>query len=373
MPKTTNSKCAAVLGLTLLGFAPLPSIFHRAPGLESAVEEPATRDDQNVACSLDLSLPGTMSDIVSNALYREMGVKESEVHAYLNRTRSQFPTGDALLAAAAKNFELSEEALTVAVEKYRHCNCSHAPLVAGQIVAREDSKVRPPVSVEATQFAKDVTLHVVLHELAHALVREFDLPVLANEETLADAFATHYLTTYLPDRAFDVIRARTRSLMQEASEVPRTEWTVSGEHNSDARRAFQIAAVAVAADPAKYRSIATEVGMSEDDIRSAADYGTEIHRSWRRLLKNYRMPEGMRSSEARVRRDESSEFLDNLCQGGLADELTEAIKSFDWHSTVTIHFAESGGGASWSRSKRTITVNSEYVQRFVAQGKSLER
>jgi hypothetical protein len=35
-----------------------------------------------------------------------------------------------------------------------------------------------PVSV----FAADVTLHVVLHELGHAVIRKFDLMVLGNEE-----------------------------------------------------------------------------------------------------------------------------------------------------------------------------------------------
>jgi hypothetical protein len=62
--------------------------------------------------------------------------------------------------------------------------------------------------------------------MGHALVREFDVPILGNEETLADAFATHYLTTYLRDRALAVLDARVRSLMIEASEVPRARWTV---------------------------------------------------------------------------------------------------------------------------------------------------
>ena len=84
------------------------------------------------------------------------------------------------------------------------------------------------------------------------MVREFDLPILSNEEAMADAFATHYLTMHMPDRALDVLMARTTSLMIEAGELPRDQWPISGEHESDARRAFQIAAWAIAADPAKY-------------------------------------------------------------------------------------------------------------------------
>lgn len=222
---------------------------------------------------------------------------------------------------------------------------------------------------EAIQFAQDVTLHVVLHELGHALVREFDLPILGNEETLADAFATCYLTTHLPDRAFDVIKARTVSLMIEAKEVPREEWTVKGEHNSDARRAYQIVALALAADPQKYQPLAQLVGMTERDVSRSIDYGAEIHRSWRRMLKPLWMPTGIESNEARVRFDSDDETSSLMDSRGLTDEIEKVVKRFDWHSQITVHFSEGEGGAGWNRSRRTITVYAEYIQRFMAQGK----
>ena len=172
----------------------------------------------------------------------------------------------------------------------------------------------------------------------------------------------------MPDRAFDVIRARTRSLMIEANEVPRHEWRVDGEHNNDARRAHQIAAVAIAADRQKYAPIAAEVGLSPSKIKGAADYGTEIHRSWRRLLSPLWLPKGSPIREARFQADDSNPFIKNLCAEGLREELTAALHRFDWHSQVKIHFKDAQGGASWSRSRRTITVNREYAQRFVLQG-----
>lgn len=226
---------------------------------------------------------------------------------------------------------------------------------------------------KAQEFAKNVTLHVVLHEMAHALIREFDLPVLANEETQADAFATYYLTNHLPDRAVDVIEARVRSLMIEAKEVARDEWTVSGEHNSDARRAFQIVSIALASDPEKFTPIAEEIGMPGSAVRSAQDYGTEIHRSWRRILKPLWMAKDEVSTEMRVGLDDGSDWVKGFCSGQLADEVKTALGRFDWHSTVVVFFAEGDGGAGWNRGRRTITVNSEYIQRFIAQGKLATR
>jgi len=232
--------------------------------------------------------------------------------------------------------------------------------VCAKPAAAQDEKV--------SKFAEDVTVHVVLHELARALVREFDLPILGNEETLADSFATHYLTAHMPDRAMDVIKARVQSLMIEAKEIPKAKWEFNGEHNHDARRAYQITALAIAADPQKYKQLAPLVGMSESDVRNAADYGTEIHRSWRRVLRPLSMPENKESKETRFEYDDSNPIVKQLRSGKATKEIEAAVKSFDWHSQVKIYFAEGDGGAGWNRSKRTITVNSEYIARFIRQG-----
>jgi len=54
---------------------------------------------------------------------------------------------------------------------------------------------------DLSDFSKNVVTHVLYHELAHALIREFDLPVLTNEEAMADSFATIAVTTWHLDVA----------------------------------------------------------------------------------------------------------------------------------------------------------------------------
>ena len=280
----------------------------------------------------------------------------------------RYATGDDWLKAAAEHFKIDQKRLAALVEHWRHINCRH-PAIPGYAVPEADPLLDPvPVSV----FAADVALHVVLHELGHAVIREFDLMVLGNEETMADAFATHLLTEHFPEHAVRAISARVKSLMIEADEVPRDRWTVRGEHDNDARRAYQIAALAIAADKEKYASVAETVGMSERDIVNARDYGSDIHRAWRRTLSPLMMPAGKVSKEARFRADESTRAFVDAGEPSLASTIKSALQRIDWHSQVTVDFVWGPGRAAWSRENRTVTVNSEYLQRFIAQGVKAE-
>ncbi len=314
-----------------------------APSLapqENPTASPRTQEE--VACSIDLMRVGQMEDVLSNALMHAYRFEESRVTPYLSQARTGCADGPELLRQTAAEFGLEVAHLDATVTRFRHVNCTHphepiAELAALDAAANSAAATAGGAAVPPTVFATDVTLHVVLHELAHALVREFDLPILGNEETLADAFATHYLVTELPERAPAVLRARVASLLYEAAEVPRTKWTVGGEHDNDARRAYQIAALAFAADRERYAHLADLVGMNEDQRGDAADYCAEIHRSLRRVLRPLWMPPGQASKESRVVVEDnvpsSAPFVQDLLP-----VLEGALARFDWHSQVTLAF-----------------------------------
>lgn len=347
------------------------------------------------ACHGDIRLRGVLADVLSNALRADFGI---DVYAPALSEGSD-TRGEALFQRIVTKYNLDPDALKESISRHQHTNCNHGPVDdsltdaalaawrapasapqsglprtpnATPAATATDTKIAASQAGLVTQFARDVTLHVVLHEMGHALIREFDIPVLANEETMADAFATYYLTTHMPDRALDAVTARITSLMVEAEESAERErangidWT--SEHDHDGRRAYQIAALTIAADPEKYAKLAPLVGMSEGDIRSAVDYGGELRRSWRRVLQPLWMPDGAASEEAAVVYDETNPFLVSLCDGGLASEVETVLRRFDWHSQVTVRFIDGSGRAGWNRSTRAVTVHSEYVRRFVRQG-----
>ena len=287
--------CSAIWGATASAQNPSPlhSPVDVAPSASLAPDS-LPPNSPVPPCDIDLSKPGQMADIISNVLLREK--KKQEVRTFLDRAKGRFATGDELLKAAADHFQIDPKELTQSVEHWRHINCKHAAIPGYAVPDPDALRGSSPLPVSA--FAAYVTLHVVFHEIGHAVIREFDLMVLGNEETMADAFATHLLIEHFPDRAVGAISARVKSLMIEAEEVPRDRWSIRGEHDNDARRAFQIAALAVAADKRKYIAVAELVGMTERDVQKACDYGADIHRAWRRTLAPLLMPAGKISNEA---------------------------------------------------------------------------
>ena len=114
-------------------------------------------------------------------------------------------------------------------------------------------------------------------------------------------------------------------------------------------------------------------GMSEGEMKSSADYGSEIHRSWRRVLRPLRMPDGLESNEVRIRVEAGAAVVGQLAGTALVSRLEEVLRGFDWHSEVTLEFVDGNGGAAWNRSRRTIRVHGDYLLRFVDQGAAIPR
>jgi hypothetical protein len=77
------------------------------------------------ACTVDLTKPGMMSDIVSNALMRGLGRPATEVRAFLAGSERRYATGEELLVASAAAFQIEEQVLRDQVQKFHHCNCDH--------------------------------------------------------------------------------------------------------------------------------------------------------------------------------------------------------------------------------------------------------
>ena len=58
--------------------------------------------------------------------------------------------------------------------------------------SEEDDKVQLRVD-DLYTFALNATIGTLMHEIGHALIDMYDIPVFANEEDVADSFLTYYL------------------------------------------------------------------------------------------------------------------------------------------------------------------------------------
>lgn len=215
---------------------------------------------------------------------------------------------------------------------------------------------------EVTPFARNVVTHVVAHELAHALIREFDLPLLGNEEVIADDFATLFVARVMPDRAEAVVHDRARSLLVEAGGA---EPAMGAEHPPDERRALRAVCLLHGFDPDRYGA-PDWAGLSEDDLGGCREAAPEIARGWRRVLEPLLLPEGVRVNEFDLD-VEDGPLAASLREGGLAEELGGLVALFDWHSMITLSFERCDGAARWARNGRTIRVCDAHVSRFAEQ------
>jgi hypothetical protein len=188
------------------------------------------------------------------------------------------------------------------------------------------------------EFVLGNIVFVLFHEVGHALVSEFELPVLGREEDAVDRFATFLLTpegdedeesdpsTILIDAMRGWFAASKRT------ELADIEWW--GEHGPDQQRAYQIACLLYGADTKKFKKLADEVRLPEERKESCPGEAESNTASWVKVVEPHVLDDGEKppkrvtvsygaAGEYSVERDllKESELLE-----GIASEVTAAFR-----------------------------------------------
>lgn len=207
----------------------------------------------------------------------------------------------------------------------------------------------------------DALVHGVAHEIGHAFLREFDLPILGPEEAIADDFATVNVHLTFPERAEAIVAARAAQNLADGEETG-----AFSEDADDDRRAGRSLRVRYGLDPERHEGSPGRYGMTEDEAATCADLCPEVGRASRCLIDRYRMPEGARVTEVRLTGDDMP--LTRLVAGSrLGEDAGAMLRAIDWHSQIPLSVEACDGGTAWSRNGRKITICDAYIERFERQ------
>lgn len=220
--------------------------------------------------------------------------------------------------------------------------------------------------VTISEPTENALLHVLAHEIGHAILREFDLPIIGPEEDIADDFATIYIYMTFPDRAADIIRARALQNMADG-----TQQGMFSEYRNDDQRAGRSVCLLYGQDPERFSDLAAEFGLEGDEAEACQDFAPEVGRSWRRILDNYRMPSDARVTEVGLSVAESP-YAQALANSAFRNDTYTLVSAIDWHSRVTVSLEECDGSSFWSRNGRRMTICSGYIARFEQQLSGIE-
>lgn len=223
-----------------------------------------------------------------------------------------------------------------------------------------------------TEFAKAVTTHVLLHELGHAILHEFEIPILSNEEAMADAFATHFTTQKLRDKAPDILISRAQSWIFEDSQISPLEYDHKGEHDLDIRRAYQTLCLFYGADPVEFARYVGFAGFTEAELSDCSDTAPRQIDDWAAILQKLPRLESGIESKVEIIYGEGP-MKEAMQASGIIEMVAGHAGAYAWQNPITFHFDHCDVGASWSRSKRTILLCDDYVQRFVTQGIEIQQ
>lgn len=158
--------------------------------------------------------------------------------------------------------------------------------LSGELLARAGTP-----AAELDRRTRQGGVYVFFHELGHALIDAYDLPVIGREEDAADGLASVMAISVFgnPEIALSGagIFAGLATTRQPGSELSQ----FADEHTIDPARVLNIACLVYGSNPEAYGEFAEAIGLSADDDRLARCPGEyeQAVTSWNTLLAPYRL------------------------------------------------------------------------------------
>jgi hypothetical protein len=154
---------------------------------------------------------------------------------------------------------------------------------------------RAQVADPVVEFVMGNVEYILLHEIAHLLIRDLDVPVIGPEEGAADYIATAVL---IRAELFDQQRAaRARQFLLATANGLATSWEYSAQSGGEVRywdshaltiqRFYQIICLVYGSDQEAFAALPASVGMPAARASRCSDEFARAGRSLAWLLENY--------------------------------------------------------------------------------------
>lgn len=220
---------------------------------------------------------------------------------------------------------------------------------------------------------------IMHHEIGHALVDQFGLPVIGQEEDAVDAFATlMVLETYDEPAPILLDAAATWFAFDRIFTAAGGQHAFYDEHDLDIQRAYRILCIAHGYDTDTFVEEARKRAIPEERLETCEYDAALALESWDLLLadtlRDSDTPAGKVSVELKP-----SEDYDDLRQeledtGVLSDIATWIDTEYDWPEPVTLAADECGEvNAFYDPERIRITLCYELMDELLVVAETLER
>jgi hypothetical protein len=222
------------------------------------------------------------------------------------------------------------------------------------------------------EFVTGNMLFVLLHELAHTTVDEFDLPVLGREEDAADDFAAVRLLRIDSDFSHRVLVEAAKgwflSYQRDLQDGEKLDF--SDEHSLDAQRAFHIVCLMVGSDRSKFADLASETKLPPERQETCPRDFEKASRSWEKVLKPHQRNADQPRTKIDVIYGEGKGNLDLYAQAFRAVRLLDVIAGhisdqLAWPAPFALEMKSCGVvNAAWFAPDRKLTLCYELAADF---------
>jgi len=247
---------------------------------------------------------------------------------------------------------------------------------ASQVATPADSQPQsttPLTAEELESYVLGNTYFLAYHEFGHAIISEFNIPVLGREEDAVDRLATWMMT---PDNGEEDPEYRIGPLAARFTAAskklpgPIAWW---GKHGTYAQRAYQVACLLYGYDPPRYKEIANAAEIPAERRPGCQTEAKQNEKSVTQLLTpHYRSgkPEDAAPKDsvtliyAPTRNFRAEREM--MIKDGVLEELRRLItKEYKFRSGIILSAEDCGEpNAFWKKEERKLLICYDLVREF---------